>query len=75
MIPTVLLLALVGGIALPRRLVLVGVGVTLAWAAIVLAQGSVDSFAGVLSSLALAAANALVVLVVVAIVRDASVSY
>lgn len=71
MIPTVLLLALVGGIVLPRRLVWVGVGVTLVWALILLADGSMGSFAGFLGSLALAVANAIVVLVGVRVVRGA----
>jgi hypothetical protein len=74
-IPTVLLLALVGGIVLQRRLVWVVVGVTLAWAAILLANGSVDSFGSFLGSLALAAINAVVVLVIVRFVRGASASH
>jgi hypothetical protein len=74
-IPTVLLLALVGGIVLQRRLVWVGVGVNLAWAAILLANGSVNSFGAVLGSLALAAINAIVVLASVRVVREASASH
>jgi len=74
-IPTVLQLALVGGIVLQRHLVRVGVGVTLAWVAILLASGSVDSFGAVLGSLALAAINAVVVLARVRVVREASASH
>ena len=68
-IPTVLLIALVGAIALPRHGIWVGGAAVVAWAAILLVEGSADSLAKFLGSVALGAANAAVVVTGVWIVR------
>ena len=71
MIPTVVFIALAGALVLPRHPVGVGVVSTLAWALIVLVEGSADSATAVIASLAAGAANAAAVVVPVWIVRTA----
>jgi hypothetical protein len=59
MIPTVLLIACVGGVLIPSRPTLVVVAITVAWATVIVFHGSTDSVAGFLGSISLGAINAI----------------
>ena len=60
MIPTVLAIAVVGGVLLPRRGAPVVVVASVIWVAIGLVEGSIDSAGGLVGSTALGAVNAAV---------------
>ena len=60
MIPTVLAIAFIGGMLLPRRGARVVVVASVIWVAIVLVEGSTDSAGEMVGSTALGAVNAAV---------------
>jgi hypothetical protein len=68
-IPTVLLIALVGAILFPHHWPWVGIAATVVWAVIFLFEGPTVSPAEFLGSVALGAANAAVAIVAVWAVR------
>lgn len=74
MIPTVLLIALVGAILIPRHPLWIGLGATTAWAVIVLFEDSSESLVGFFGTVALGAANAAVAVAGVWVVRRVAVT-
>lgn len=71
MIPTVLLIGLVGAVLLPRREAWVVAAVTAVWTVIVVVEESLDTAGEIIGSVALGAANALVVVGAVMLLRRA----
>ena len=74
LIPTVLLIALVGAIVFPRHWLWTGTAATVAWAVMVLLEGSTESPVQFLGSVAAGAANATAVLFGAWFVRGAALS-